>query len=440
MVQLLVDTLLYYFPDTTAVEPPGAYLCYWRPSLVHPLWIYKIFNEAFFPNWTLSTQTARFGLRPLNDTALNPMTQDGQFYLQDGVLYNLRLPLVYADKDYVNDPFTLISSNDGNTYYGYALGFGTGTAIINAQITLAGPLVLNDSITLQVLNATGNVASTKLFTANTFNYDFGNIDVSSLTITDPFLGKCAGRASPIGFRLIYDSVAGNSNISLVNLIIRASGSTPVGKQIGFVPTDFPDQAQFLGKITSYRPVSSSVWCKYEGSDLQNGGAHTCVMYGGGEHPADAGLFDFKSISETPGSYEDKVKMGSYQYWVPYSTADSDMRAPVNANEWTHPYMAITGLMSTPSQVNALRLRCYMNMEFVSRAQFWQYSAVRPNPALIQQAVAFLAGAPTSMSNDSHLERIYNWMKQAGRDVAEWAVANKDWLIPAGTAIGTALLA
>jgi len=197
-------------------------------------------------------------------------------------------------------------------------------------------------------------------------------------------------------------------------------------------------AQFLQKITNYRPVSSSAWTSYEGSTLNDGGQIACIMYRGGNHPNQAGLYNFQMISTTPESYENKVKTGTYQYWLPASTLDTQMRSPINTMEWDHPYMAVAGNMGTPTQVNAIRLRGVMNMEFVSSSQLWDYLNTQYDPRLIEAAIRVLHGAPTSMENETHLKEIYNWIKRSVSDVADWGVRNSGWLIPVARGVASLL--
>jgi hypothetical protein len=65
--------------------------------------------------------------------------------------------------------------------------------------------------------------------------------------------------------------------------------------------------------------------------LVDGGEIAALMYRGGEHPYSAlegqandpiSLTSWQGISEVPTSYSDKVKMGTYSYWLPASTRDT----------------------------------------------------------------------------------------------------------------------
>jgi len=257
---------------------------------------------------------------------------------------------------------------------------------------------------------------------------------------NPGLGLCVGRPG-LAFRIEFvplTAIAGNT-ICLATIVGNQTATAVSTNVLNMYPIDWPDMLQFLQKITRYRPVASSAWVAYEGSELNDGGEHSCIMYRGGEHPNTVGIYNYGTIAETPENYEGKLKDGSYQYWLPVSTNDTDMRRPVNSEEWTHPYMSIAGLVATPTQLNAIRMRGFMIMEFVSASQLWAASKNRPNPAMIEAAVAVLHNAPTSMPNDTHLRTIYNWIKNAAKDTIGWGKDNASWIIPAIGA-GAALLA
>jgi len=80
------------------------------------------------------------------------------------------------------------------------------------------------------------------------------------------------------------------------------------------------------------------------------------------------------------------------------------------------------------------------MEFCSPAQLWSYGSNRPNQRAIDDADLVLRDMPTSMSNDSHLETIWGWIKGAARNVAGFWEGNQVWIKPLLSAGAMALAA
>jgi hypothetical protein len=437
-------------------ENAGDFFFVWRPSLIHPLWIYGLVQTSTIGDfaWIMTNPTDRFGVQGLGVGALTSPEQDHQMFLPNNQFVNLKMPMVFGNVDWLNDPY-LVTDSQGNEFWGYTCSFGTSaTPSMTVNVVVNGGVQNTDTITIQFLkhnNAASPVTLTLTATGagqTTFTGNSGDLSGILQTEASDIFGqantKVATRKGLIGFRIKYTGVG--APINLIGTTLLSISFLPVLTARGVYnivqyPVDWPDQAQFIQKVTNYRPVSSSAWTSYEGSTLNDGGQMACVMYRGGTHPNQASLYNFQNISTTPESYEDKVKKGSYQYWLPASTADTQMRLPINTDEWTHPYMAIAGNMGTPGQINAVRLRAVMNMEFVSPSQVWEYQTAEYNPRMIEAANRTLCGGPTSMPNDIHLKEIYNWLKQSVKDLADWGVRNSGWLIPAGklAMAGAALL-
>jgi len=401
------------------------------------------------PNICLNKQTERFGIFPLNAGTLSPTVQDEQLLLQTGVWYNVKGPMVWKDRDFVMDPF--IKQKDGVDYYCYPLsGFGSGATVSIAGSfgTSTSGVQIGDTIDLKVTDGSTSVVITTTATANNqWAWNIVSTSIDTFFATDatlPTIGKFVGRPG-IAFQIRYTSIGGTGNITsitLSNMTLLPYAASYSTQQLILAPIDWPDQSQYLSIVTNYRPVSASAWIAYEGSDLSNGGQHTCIMYRGGQHPNSIGLYDYDGINSVPTCYEGPLKLGSYQFWMPVSTNDTSMRRPVNSGEWTHPYMAIAGIVSTPTQINALRIRCIANFEFVSDSQLWSYKSTRPSPGKILHATQVLHGHPTSMENPLHFGMIKDVIKRAistAQSFGGWIDSNKGWIIPAATAIGTALL-
>lgn len=441
--QLILQQDMGYWPSASgaSVEEPGSYYSVWRPSLVHPYWEYGAFpalqTANSGPAWNVNQQTDRFGIKATAPGALDIAEQSDQMVLQTGVSYNVVMPMTHPGDTFSQDPYKS-QNTDGTDVYGYTQAIGTGTAKYQVTLRTATPLQAGDTLTLSLQDTKGTAAvNIAAFTATAGQNVFTNtpVDVSGNAIwtTDTSgqgLGKAIGRPGA-GFRLTYSNLggAGLQSVALDSVSVNLQLSVPPTNYLGLHPTDFPDQQTLLDKLTLYRPVSSSAWCAYQGSTLNNGGQHACVMYRGGIHPNQAGLYNFDLISQTPTSYEDKMKKGSYQFWLPASTRDTQMRLPQNPNEWEHPYMAIAGNVGDLTQANPLRMRGILNTEFVSNSQLFEYASVLPDQASIDHATEVLQDAPTSMANDDHLSAIYNWIKSRVGDVVNWGVRNRGWLVP-----------
>lgn len=447
MVKLILQKDLFFFPPSSTVEAPGLYYCAYRPTLTHPFWQYRPFpvvnSLRGLSAWMLKKQTGRFGLRALAASSLAASQQSDEMFLMTGVPYNLKMPQVYSGTDFVNDPYQATDTS-GNTFYGYTFSGGSGTVAFKVSISLGNAVVVGDTILVQVVGPSGVMATLLNYTAAGTDTVISGVsaDVSASVLlkddTVNGLGRCTGQPG-VGFRITYTGVGGTvqSGVTLNSITIQLVASVAPANNIGMYPTDFPDQGQLLDKLTLYRPVSASAWVSYEGSTLQNGGKLACIMYRGGSHPNDSEIYTYSKIASTPNSYEDKMRLGSYQYWLPSSTSDTEMREPVNSEEWTHAYMAIAGIVGDPTQVNPLRIRAVANLEFVSQSQLWMYRSTIANPEAIRHAQAVLHDAPTSMSNDSHLSAIYNWLKDRVSGVAAWGVRNSGWLKPAASLLGHA---
>jgi len=442
MSKLILEQEVPFIPSTGIVEPPGAYYGIWRASLVHPFWAYQFYANTLNPNFNLEEQNARFGLFPLVAGTLNPALQEKQMILQHSIISNLKMGKNFANQDWVEDPY-IGTDSSGNTFYGHTFAGGTGavTATINALVT--GAVNAGDQITFYGVNNATTVNAVVTATAGQTAFQT-TLTLTSLFTVDTSFGGAGqtGCGRPgIGFRIKYQS---NTNASAAVVLNSISfnlnlSSTPIN-QLGLVPYDFPDMQQLVQKLTVYRPVSSSAWCAYEGSTLNDGGQHTALMYRGGQHPNTAGISSYGAISQVDGAYEDKINKGSYSFYTPVSTRDTQMREPINSSEWTHPYVVFAGSVATTTgNNNPMRLRAVTNIEFCSPSQLWSYGTNVPNPGAIKEASMILRDAPTSMSNDSHLETIWNWLKGAAAKVGNFWNDNKAWIGPLASGVGAALL-
>jgi hypothetical protein len=448
-LQLVKQEEQYYFPANSVVEDPGAYYGIWRPSLVHPLWIYGPFDEQFNPNWCLVQQDSRFGVRSLNGSSASVTEQDNQPWLPNGQFMNIQCPLVYRDKDFVQDPYE-IQRDDGSTMYGHTFQAGTGTPAIRFNIQVLGNMSVNDTIDITVVNHSTGINVNAVAAANQLSFELTTGSLATLFKTElgtgsPLNGKlCVGREDALGFIIKYTSAAvNNSGIVLLAFQAQLEPSAGLGtSQLGLHPVDFPDQKELVDKVTLYRPTGSSMWVAYQGSTLDDGGQHAVTFYSGGRHPNSSNLYTYDLIAQYPKCYENKMKVGSYSYWKPLSTKDTQMREVLNPDEWTHGWIVWAGFVGSVTQAKPLRLRGFTNFEIVSSANIWTYTTGRSAEWMIREVALKLRHAPTSMENDTHWQTIYNWIKDRGTDLAKFWNNNKEIIIPvakAGIAVGSMLL-
>lgn len=438
----------YYFPVNCTTEEPGSFQIAWRPSAVHPYWEFKPTSTVTgVPTILLSNQTDRFGLFPTTPGGLDPTIQDDQMCMQSGVTYNVKAPLFWRNTDWVNDPYKVVLA-DGTDLFCYPLSGFAGTVRVAWFLTIPGFATLtNDTVKIDIIRGdTGALVQTQTLAATAggqvkFENQTG-LDITAALAADatiPTIGLAMGRPG-LGFRVTWTSVG--ANIGVQPLV--AVGFVPYGtgamtaQQLALVPSDFEDINSMLRNFTLYRPVSSFAWLEYVGSDLQNAGQTAGIFYGGGESPNSSQLWDYEQIAKTPGKFmhEGEVKKGNYIIYAPQSTADTQMRKLVNAEEWSHPWMAISGYVD-PAQKNALRFRGATNIEFVSKSTQWVYKQGKSNPLLISQMERVLAGQRLSMENPEHVKIVKEWIAKAvaiANRFGEFYEANKGWIIPAATGL------
>lgn len=431
----------YYFPANSVVEPPGSYLCVFRPTLVHPFWSYGRIPFVTAPLLVLSNQTPRFGLSSVMAGGVTQAEQDEQMWLPDSVQLNMKLAKFSPNTDYVQDSFGT-KDDEGNQFYGHTMAFGTGTTkTLRVSLQVNGNFSTGDKIHISVSNKGGaQVDTEQALTAGTFQYIFSTGNLDALLVNDPVFGLCTPRPGLcIRIKFTHEGSSTWPGIFLDNIqMFPQYGATPPTFDLAMIPDDYINQAEFITNTTHYRPVGASMWLKYEGSTFANGGSHTCVFYPGGGHPCTVGLYNFENISAVEDSWEDKLREGSYQWYKPSGPQDNAFRKVINSEEWTHPYFVAAGIVGDLTQTMPLRAEVHCNYELITTSQLWPIKSVRPNEPMIAAALRFLANAPTSMSNDSHFTTIYNWMKQATKDTMSFVHDNAHWIIPAIGAAATLL--
>jgi len=453
-----------FFPSGSIVEPPGDFWTCFRPSLIHPMWTYGSipFATTGAPVWILNNDNTRYGIETLNDAVPSAQEQCDQMYLATAATYNLNMPLFYNTSNWVNDPITCMDTA-GNALYGYpvALGSNTANTTFFYSLTIAGSYSTGDSvvITAATVNNPSGVQTTVNLTSTISQYSINSPAVQSMFQVDATYGTgclATGRSNPVGFRIVYNNIANNGTrgvfLSAFQATVAGTGTlTNAVNNLMLYPTDWKDQSNLLGIATNYRPVSASIWSQWISSTLLDGGNLSQILYRGGAPPwqtaivpagaVSSGLLFWQGVGLTPTGWSDKAKVGGYTYYQPCSTRDTEMREPINIDEWSHPYIVVAGSIQANNastsgfSATPLKLRYCANIEYVTTAQFTQALPSPFNPQMIESARKSLHNAPTSMDNDDHLSTIFNWLKNAGHDVMQWGVRNGGWLVPAAQALG-----
>jgi hypothetical protein len=248
----------------------------------------------------------------------------------------------------------------------------------------------------------------------------------------------------VGFRLRWEPGFDIPPVFVNQLRVALSGNSVAASDLfcnRMVPYAYTDHETYQDAIDQYRTVSMSAWCQYQGSTLNDGGQHAAIMYRGGKSPHANGLYQYSKLSETPGSYQGALKLGSYSIWVPSNQRDMLFRDQFDRHDWELPYIVFAGIAQTADQASALRLRLVANHELISTAQFWSYEQADLDMRSIEIALHVLANFKTSMENPLHWAAIKDALRSAidwtGR-IAGWAYDNRKWIIPAGAGMAALL--
>lgn len=448
MVQGIINHDLYYFPadssTTPSAEPAGTYYALTSPTLIHPILEYrmdKLQSVGEYLTLSYASQRDEEGLFPLTEDAASPASSSQQpLIATDGSLQNIRGVWTWSDQSFALPTLRSVLP-DGTVMYGVPFTDDIPAGTFNVQLVGAAGFTLpvGTVITLYAYNSSGaNVSGNQ--TLATATKDFGvTLNIAAL-LTTLANGTGAARFPGIGFRISIlwagtGALQPVVTVSGINIVFRSSGAArPAGVQTNrMVPVDFPDQTTLEETVDKYRVVSMSAWLAYQGSDLQNGGQHAALYYAGGQSPFSNGLTDYDAIAEVPGAYQGPLKLGSYTWWKPGDPRTMLFRHLNPAGRWALPYIALMGLASTPTQIEALRLRVVTNFEIYTTSQIFQRAYERPNLSIIEEAILICGDFPTSMENPMHNGMIADVLDRAAngaKGVAQWTAKNAEWLLPA----------
>lgn len=449
LLHLISNEEQYYFPadssGTPSCEPAGTFLSVVTPTLVNPVLSYatETLDGTQYLTSIATEQTDKTGIFPLSPLAESPSTSDGQMaVVRNGPFVNLRGSHFWSDQEFAL-PGLEFPLPDGSVAYGFPFMDQIGSAgsyTIQFNIVFSQALIATDQCELVAINSAGATVTTGAVAPGAA--------ATRWTVTLNIYSLCdllangqvgAGLTNLIGFRFRWTETSSPAYrqvwpIQSFYAVYRFNGAARTSYTAArFVPQEYPDQDVYQASVDRYRCVSMSAWMAYEGSALQDGGQIAATYYGGGKSPFENQLYNYDNIAEVPGSYQGPLKLGMYGWWSPAGDKDMLFRELNPKDRWDFPYIVIAGLVSTPTQVNSLRLRVVANVEIVSRAQYYSYGYGDTREELVEHAFAALKDFPHVMENPNHLAEIKHVITRAAEKAAgvgEWVVQNSSWLVPA----------
>lgn len=451
MVKALIQGDAYVF-ETDTYEVEGFYLNVLSPVMHNPLLQFQLDSVQSTTSLYggVSAPDDHVGLFPLVEDAPTPATSADQMWIAPQQTMNLRTEFHWNDQDFSYPPFRGVDSNQ-QVFYGVPFKMRNSATApasngqVRVRITFPGPLpaVSQGNVTAVSSLGTFTLTPTVPTAGDTSQVFVGSAaDLAALGKpvdygSDPVGGRYFSLPG-MGFRYT-NTTAGSQFISAYTITIDTSASlVETVSQPRLVGIPLPDETVFGKTIDNYRVVSTSNWLQYQGSTLNNGGQAASVLYRGGQSAMETGLYTYQQVAECPDSYSGALRDGTYTIWVPNSDRDMLMRGLNSRERWEYPFIVNVGQVSTPDQRHVLRYRIPINYEIVSRSQIYDYRKPIPDPQAIALAARMLRVWPTSIANEWHLGWIKDILKKAanaGKKTVNWAVDNKDWLIPAGMALG-----
>lgn len=173
----------------------------------------------------------------------------------------------------------------------------------------------------------------------------------------------------------------------------------------------------FGFVRDYRPIAMSVWFKYTGDTLIDGGNIAIALVDGTllanyftANPAAPGnLAEYKNLAKVDYAYEGRMSEGVYGFWTPWDTEDQTFKPPFGtstlgfggyAEQYPFPSICVSGQATHPGIVVG-RFEVITIFEYTTSSRV---PDVKPSPVathLITEARTALQDQPTCMANDMH---------------------------------------
>lgn len=411
----IINTPLLYNATALGATPAGAFLAVIKPTLRTPVLMQRPSTAALTLRGYAHAQTENYGLFGLADR--NPVvSQQQQSMLLNTDWQNIIMPITYNNEP---DPVPMFAGEYGtDTFYGHP----SDASAYGVTVNLIKVLTAGWTIECRTVTTAGYSAAFTLAQEGT------SAIYSSSTVTAPSTPGWPG----VGFQLRLAGTAPAGSIYNAIAISVVFACTTIMR---WEAVDIPDVNLALDLYDQYRVVAQSSLATYRGSLLDNGGQIAAALFRGGEAPTTNFLYTYDQVAQAPTAHDGPLLDGSYSFWLPADVGDMAFREPEGLDQWLHPYVIISGIVSSPDQVNSLRLRVVTNYEGISKSQLLHYEDSRVQIREIIEAARELKSQPTSMSNNKHLKQLLGFLRRA----AAWYGDNKEWIIPAATAVGSSLL-
>jgi len=192
------------------------------------------------------------------------------------------------------------------------------------------------------------------------------------------------------------------------------------------PVNIPSVAppQTGGAIQLIRPIAQALLVSYVGPSLLDGGriasaylpAKTLVNQYFARAGQQGNLQFLENVADIPGAYSGPLKTGTYVWWSPYSTADSQF-APVSAwNGMTSnmgpdsPSMVVSGMFNSGQAItvgnnDVLKARLVTIFEFQSISSAFDQEVCAGATSIIDDVNRLLSSQPHALPNGKHVSWI-----------------------------------
>lgn len=433
-----VNTTIY--TSTPNNWPIGSYHVNVNPEFQFPIRYLTNNSNAEFFTGMITENTAHSGLLPesiWSGTGVTPVRRidDPDLQLEQNIWYNIWMPLSTEECSYC-PMFHGENTSSALDFFGIpTAGAGTGASY---RVTFT-PMVVGGATSFEArtVGPSGTGVASSVIPGTPGNA----LSLTPATITYD---------TPPGVGIQIRAVGGTSPTVMSNISLRLGCGT--GNHVIWRESPIPNLETADSIYDSYRVVSMGALLSYRGPTLNNGGSCAAVLYRGGHDPGVLGLQDWGTLTEIPMSQENAIVQGSYGVWLPADPVDMSFRATASGSHFEMPYLAFSGIYTGDGSgtviSNILRLRVAINFECTSPSQV--VPQVMSRPDLLDErkrATLFLEDFKPVMENPLHWDKIRDVLHKAvstavgaGKKAMSFYDRNKEWIVPAASAAGTALLA
>lgn len=419
VVKTIANFNLPYLATAIGSCAAGTYSYCVTPMVHAPILALNAFtpsNGSTF-NFATAQNSQDFGFKPLTLDIENADTETQSWTLGANEFINLALGAQHSDLAIPQYP-TVQTLVDGSCYYGNV--FPRAAALtVTVNVTTVGPIAAGETTTIQAIQPNGTVTSFTGVAGATLNRNS-----VSVVFNAGMLADCLCMPG-IGLRLSASTTTAQTVTGVSITYSVGAGGVACTR---YEPVEFPETSTYGKLWDEYRVNAASMLLTYRGNMLENGGSLGSLCYRGGQPFQYNGLNTYQGVTETPGSFDGPLTTGTYGFWAPLDERDMILREVPAVNRFDFPYMVCAGVVATPSQLNALRLRVVFHYEFVSAAQLWEYKIGGLDERVIAHANAVIANMPQTMENPLHLAKIGEMLKNVVRKGAQMLHDGVGWVV------------